>query len=96
MILILKNVEIVLTMQFPISLKRSDVTLVHRNEDSWGKSSFCAVIALPLFSKVYQRVIDGQLSVVFGKHIQLTIACFAHHKDDNWNLIILEWMELFW
>ena len=34
MILILKNLEIVLTMQFPISLKRSDVTLVHRNEDS--------------------------------------------------------------
>ena len=96
MILILKNLEIVLTMQFPISLKKSDVTLVHRNGDSWGKSSFCAVIALPLFSKVYQRVIDGQLSVVFGKHIQLTIACFVHHKDGNWNLIILEWMELFW
>ena len=34
MILILKNLEIVLTMQCPISLKKTDVTLVHRNEDS--------------------------------------------------------------
>ena len=43
------------------SLKRANVTPVHKKNDPLDKENYRPVIILPLFSKVYKRVTFNQL-----------------------------------
>ena len=52
--------------KFPITLKNSNVTFVHKKDDPTDKTNFRSVSVLPLSSKVFERVIYNQL----GKYME--------------------------
>ena len=52
--------------KFPVSLKNTNVTPVHKKDDPTDKTNFRPVSVLPLLSKVFERVIYNQL----GKYME--------------------------
>ena len=47
---------------FPDSLKVAQVTPIHKKNDPLNKSNYRPVSVLPIFSKVYEKVIEIQLA----------------------------------
>ena len=47
---------------FPESLKVAQVTPIHKKNDPLNKSNYRPVSVLPIFSKVYEKVIETQLA----------------------------------
>ena len=52
---------VLINQQFPITLKNANVTPVHKKDDPTDKTIFRPVSAMPLLSKVFERVIYNQL-----------------------------------
>ena len=52
---------------FPDSLKVAQVTPIHKQNDPLNKSNYRPVSVLPIFSKVYEKVIEIQLADYFDK-----------------------------
>ena len=86
---------------FPDSLKRANITPVHKNTDPLDKENYRPVSMLPLLSKVYERVIFNQLTKYMQiflkikffagsvKLIALTMLYLNYFKHDKENLINL-------
>ena len=52
---------------FPDSLKVAQITPIHKKNDPLNKSNYRSVSVLPIFSKVYEKVIEIQLADYFDK-----------------------------
>ena len=55
--------------KFPITLKNANVTPAHKKDDPTDKANFRPISVLPLFSKVFERVIYNQL----GKYMDTSL-----------------------
>ena len=73
---------------FPDSLKFANITPVHKKDHATDKENYRAVSVLPLFSKIFEKVIYDQLKVyyaVFGKlipHNMLRSNYYKHGKKN--------------
>ena len=47
---------------FPGSLKVANITQVHKKDEATDKENYRPVSVLPLFSKIFEKVIYGKLS----------------------------------
>ena len=46
-------------------MKYADVTPIHKNDDKTGKTKYRPISILPKLSKVYERLMDNQISPYF-------------------------------
>ena len=76
---------------FPDSLKFANIAPVHKKNEDIDKENYMPVSALPLFSKIFEKVIYDQLSQylekylivyypVFGKLIPHNVLCSHYYK----------------
>ena len=61
---------------FPDSLKRVNITDVHKKNDPLDKKNYRQVSILPLLSKVYERAIFNQLSEYMQKFLSKILCEF--------------------
>ena len=57
---------------FPDSLKIANITLAHKNNEPTDKENYRPVNALPLLSKVFERLLYDQLSECLEKYLNLS------------------------
>ena len=57
---------------FPDSLKIANITLAHKNNEPTDKENYRPVNALPLLSKVFERLLYDQLSEYLEKYLNLS------------------------
>ena len=61
---------------FPDSLKRANITPVHKKNDPLDKANYRPLSILPLHSKIYERAIFNQLSEYMQKLLNKTLCGF--------------------
>ncbi len=54
---------------FPASLKRAEITPIHKKNDAMLKENYRAVSVLPALSKVLEDVFVNRLSEHFQQHL---------------------------
>ena len=59
---------------FPDSLKFSDITPVHKKDETTNKENYRRISVLPLISKIIERIIHDQLSEYLEKYLN-SILC---------------------
>ena len=84
---------------FPDSLKVAQVTPIHKKNDPLNKSNYRPVSVLPIFSKVYEKVIEIQLADYFDKifnpfYVLLDVAMDVRaHCSDFWKTGVKPWIK---
>ena len=53
--------------KFPFSFKRANITLVFKNESRNHKTNYRPVSILPIVSKIFEKIMNNQLSTYFEK-----------------------------
>ena len=77
------------------TLKVAQVTPIHKKNDPLNKSNYRPVSVLPIFSKVYEKVIEIQLADYFDKIFNPFLCAFRRgHRCQTTLLRLLEdWRE---
>ena len=77
------------------SLKFSNITPVHKKDEANDKQNYRPVSALPLFSKVLQKVIYDQLSQYLDKYLNSLLCGFrkAHSSQHALFKLLQAWQE---
>ena len=85
----------ILDETFPPMLKLSRVTPVHKNGDKTNMSNYRPISILPVFSKVYERILHDQLSDHFEKIFSPKLCGFRKGHSTQHALINLlnEWQS---
>ena len=80
---------------FPDSLKRANITPVHKKNDPLDKENYRPVSILPLLSKVYERAIFNQLSEYMQKFLNKILCgfCKAHSTQHALFRLFLGWQN---
>ena len=80
---------------FPDSLKRANITPVHKKNDSLDKENYRPLSILPLRSKVYERAIFNQLSEYMQKFLNKILCGFrkAHSSQHTLFRILQAWQK---
>ena len=61
---------------FPDSLKLANITPVHKKDETTNKENYMPVIVLPLFSKIFEKVIYDQLNQYLEKYLNSLLCGF--------------------
>ena len=71
---------------FPDRLKKPQVTPLFKKNDPLVISNYRPVIILPIFSKLFEKVIETQLNDFFLFHFQSLLVCMdvRLHYSDYW------------
>jgi hypothetical protein len=64
---------------FPDSLKKAQVTPLHKKNDPLSKTNYRPVSVLPVFSKILEKVFETQLSDFLTQY--LTLFCVLSDVD---------------
>ena len=80
---------------FPDSLKLANVTPVHKKDETTVKENYRPVSVLPLFSKIFEKVIYGQLSQYLEKDLNGLLCGFreAHSSQHALFKLLQAWQE---
>ena len=80
---------------FPDSLKRANITPVHKKNDPLDKENYRPVSILPLLSKVYERAIFNQLSEYMQKFLNKILCgfCKAHSTQHALFRLLQGWQK---
>ena len=80
---------------FPDSLKLANITPVHKKDEATDKENYRAVGALPLFSKIFEKVIYDQLNPYLEKYLNSLLCGFrkAHSLQHALFKLLQEWQE---
>ena len=62
---------------FPDRLKKAQVTPLFKKNDPLVISNYRPVSILPIFSKLFEKVIETQLNDFFGFHFQSLLVCIS-------------------
>jgi hypothetical protein len=60
---------------FPDSLKKAQVTPLHKKNDPLSKTNYSPVSVLPVFSKIFEKVFETQLSDFFDTIFPMFLCC---------------------
>ena len=79
---------------FPDSLKRANITPVHKKNDPLDKENYRPVSILPLLSKVYERAIFNQLSEYMEKILNKILCGFRKARTQHALIRLLQaWLK---
>ena len=80
---------------FPDSLKLENITPVHKKDETSDKESYMPVSVLPLFSKIFEKVIYDQLSQYLEKYLNSLLCGFrkAHSSQHALFKLLQAWQE---
>ena len=80
---------------FPDSLKLANITPVHRKDETTDKENYRPVSVLPLFSKIFEKVIYDQLSQYLEKYLNSLLCGFrkAHSSQHALFKLLQAWQE---
>ena len=83
--------DCLLTDRFPTDLKRAVITPVYKKKDNLCKENYRSVNVLPVFSKVFERIIADQLLTYFTDILDTAIS--AYRKGYNCQHVLLSMLE---
>ena len=66
---------------FPNSLKLADVTPVFKKDDKHDKTKFRPVSILPALSKIYERIMNGQIKAYFEDILSIFLGTFTKNMN---------------
>ena len=80
---------------FPDSLKLANITPVHKKDETTDKENYRPVSVLPLFSKIFEKVIYDQLSQYLEKYLNRLLCNFrkAHSSQHTLFKLLQAWQE---
>ena len=80
---------------FPDSLKLANITPVHKKDETTDKENYRPVSVLPLFSKIFEKVIYDQLSQYLEKYLNSLLCGFwkAHSSQHAPFKLLQVWQE---
>ena len=80
---------------FPDSLKLANITPVHKKDETTDKENYRPVSVLPLFSKIFEKVIYDQLSQYLEKYLNSLLCSFrkAHSSQHALFKLLQAWQE---
>ena len=80
---------------FPDSLKLANITPVHKKDETTDKENYRPVSVLPLFSKIFEKVIYDQLSQYLEKYLNSLLCGFrkAHSSQHALFKLLQAWQE---
>ena len=80
---------------FPDSLKRANITPVHKKNDPLDKENYRSVSILPLLSKIYEKAIFNQLSEHMKKFLNKILFGFrkAHSTQHALFRLLRAWQK---
>lgn len=61
---------------FPNCLKKAEVTPVYKKSDKLNKGNYRPVSILPVFSKIFEKVLEKQISLLFGNIFSSHLSAF--------------------
>ena len=61
--------ESILKSNFPVPLKKADITPVHKKGDTSTKENYRPVSILPSISKIFERKMHDQISLYMNKYL---------------------------
>ena len=81
----------------PDSLKLANITPVHKKDETTDKENYRPVSVLPLFSKIFEKVIYDQLSQYLEKYLNSLLCGFrkAHSSQHAMFKLLQAWQEEF-
>ena len=68
---------------FPNSLKLADVTPVFKKDDKHDKKKFRPVSILPALSKIYERIMNGQIKAYFEDILSIFLGAFTKNMNSQ-------------
>ena len=77
---------------FPDSLKLANITPVHKKDEASDKEIYRPVSVLPLFSKIFEKVIYDQLSQYLEKYLN-SLLWKAHSSQHALFKLLQAWQE---
>ena len=79
---------------FPDNLKFANITPVHKKDEATDKENYRPVSALPLFSKIFEKVIYDQLSRYLAKYLNSLLCGFRKaHSSHALFKLLQAWQE---
>ena len=80
---------------FPDNLKFANITPVYKKDETTDKQNYRPVSALPLFSKVFEKVIYDQFSQYLDKYLNSLLCGFrkAHSSQHALFKLLQAWQE---
>ena len=80
---------------FPDSLKLANITPVHKRDEATDKENYRSVSVLPLFSKIFEKVIYDQLSQYLEKYLNSLLCGFrkTHSSQHALFKLLQGWQE---
>ena len=80
---------------FPDCLKLANITPVHKKDETTDKENYRPVSVLPLFSKIFEKVIYDQLSQYLEKYLNSLLCVFrkAHSSQHALFKLLQTWQE---
>ena len=80
---------------FPDSLKKAQVTPLHKKNDPLSKTNYRPVSVLPVFSKIFEKVFETQLSDCFDTIFNPFLCAFRRGHGCQTTLLRLleDWRE---
>ena len=80
---------------FPDSLKLANIMPVHKKDETTDKENYRPVSVLPLFSKIFEKVIYDQLSQYLEKYLNSLLCGFrkAHSSQHALFKLLQAWQE---
>ena len=80
---------------FPDRLKLANITPVHKKDETTDKENYRPVSVLPLFSKIFKKVIYDQLSQYLEKYLNSLLCSFRKAHSSQYALfkLLQAWQE---
>ena len=81
--------ESILKSNFPVPLKKADITPVHKKGDTSIKENYRPVSILPSISKIFERKMHDQISLYIDKHLSNYLCGFRKGYSTQYCLIAM-------
>ena len=85
----------IINATFPSSLKLAEVSPVFKKDDKFDKANYRPISLLPVFSKIFERIIYNQLEIFFQDSFSVFLCGFrSKHSTQHALLRLLsEWKK---
>ena len=83
------NTEIISNKKFPTRLKLADITPLFKKLDNVSKKNYRPVSLLPLVSKIFERVMQEQMTVFIGDHLSPYLCGYRKGYNAQYALIAM-------
>ena len=76
-------------MRFPKKLKLGDISSLHKKDDKFSKKIYRPIATLPSASKIYERIMESQISHLSNGFLLLLLCSFRRNYSPQDTLLRL-------